>query len=201
MRLKKFAIFFIAIIVFGHYSNAQDCKAEQIFNTLKVECLPTGSHLYCVSLEVSDKTDANGNALRHVWFLGDGNMKPGPKIEHCYSEYGEYDVILVSSRTVGDITFKDTTHYPLNVGEIALIQEIKEDRFQYFFDGSSAFINKDYEIINYYWDFGDGHYGCEMLVSNRYTQAGEYEVRLMVEGRSRSGQKRFICGSKKIQIR
>ena len=201
MMLKKLFVFFSAVLIVYQYSNAQACRAKEVFSQVEINCVPYGSHLYCVQLEVSERFDANGNPLTHIWLLGDGQIKPGPYVEHCYSNYGEYDVRLVSTKIVGNITMSDTTHYPLNVGEVALIQEIKEDRSQYFFDGSGAFINDDYQIMNYYWDFGDGHFACDMLVSNRYTKAGEYEVKLIVEGVSKSGDQKIICGSKKIIIR
>lgn len=180
---------------------SQPCDAELIFGQTNLNCLSAESYLYCISLEVEDKTDANGNTLSHKWLLGDGSMKPGASVEHCYNEYGDYEVKLVSSRKVNGLVYSDTTVYPLSVGEIALIQEIKEDRFEYFFDGSSAFISNEYTILNYYWDFGDGHFGCDMLESNRYTRPGEYEVKLMVKGVSESGEIKTICGSKKISIR
>lgn len=192
---------FLLIILYHFDLKAQNCLSKEMFSQVEVDCVPSDSHLYCVKLEVGDFVDANGYQIRHTWFFGDGQMKPGPFVEHCYSEYGEYDIMLVSKRIVSGIMFSDTTQFPLSVGEVALIQEIKEDRFQYFFDGSGAFINSDYQIINYYWDFGDGHYACEMLVSNRYTQAGEYIVRLMVEGESINGDRKIICGRKTIEIR
>ena len=139
--------------------------------------------------------------MTHLWLLGDGSMKPGNKIEHCYNVYGTYDVQLISTKKVEGIEFVDTTTYALDVGEIALIQEIKEDRFVYFFDGSSSYIGDDCKNLNYYWSFGDGNYACDMLVTNRYTKPGEYEVKLIVEGISDSGEKRQICGIKRITIR
>lgn len=196
-----FTIYLLGNVLYSFTLKAQDCTAQKMFSQVEVDCLPIDNHLYCVKLEVTDFEDASGNPLRHTWVFGDGQLKPGHFVEHCYSDYGEYDILLITQKTVSGVTFSDTTHFPLSVGEVALIQEIKDDRFQYFFDGSGAFINKDYKIINYYWDFGDGHYACGMLVNNRYTQAGEYEVRLIVEGESIDGDRKIICGRKTIGIR
>lgn len=194
-------LFFIGLLAIFFDANAQNCDAETLFNRLSVDCIPTDNYLYCVLFEVDDKTDASGNELRHIWDMGDGKIKPGVSIEHCYNKYGNYNVKLISSKVVNGIVYSDTTIYPIDVGEIALIQEIKEDQFQYFFDGSSAYISEKFTITNYYWDFGDGNYGCEMLESNRYIKPGEYEVKLMVEGVADNGEIKTICGSKKITVR
>lgn len=195
------SFFLIGLKVIFSNANAQSCDAETLFKRINVECIPTDNYLYCVLFKVGDKEDANGNALRHIWDMDDGNIKPGGSIEHCYNKYGNYNVKLISSKVVNGIVYSDTTIYPIDVGEIALIQEIKEDQFQYFFDGSSAYISDKYTITNYYWDFGDGNFGCDMLESNRYIKPGEYEVKLMVEGVAANGQIKTICSSKKITVR
>lgn len=204
--LAKYLQFFISFFcigskIFFFNADAQPCDAETLFRRLSVNCLPTENYLYCVLFEVGDKEDARGNTLRHIWFMGDGNIKPGASVEHCYNKYGNYEVKLVSSKVVDGIVYSDTTVYLLDVGEIALIQEIKEDQFQYFFDGSGAYISEQYTIKNYYWDFGDGNFGCNILERNRYIRPGEYEVKLMVEGVSATGETKTICGSKKITVR
>ncbi|UZR94639.1 PKD domain-containing protein [Chondrinema litorale] len=177
------------------------CKASEVFRSTALNCDLANDRLYCVELQANDREDATGNLVSHLWLLGDGNMKPGNKVEHCYNVYGTYDVQLISTKKVEGIEFKDTTTYVLDVGEIALIQEIKEDRFVYFFDGSSSYIGEEFKVANYYWSFGDGNYACDMLVTNRYTKPGEYEVKLIVEGISGNGEIRQICGIKRITIR
>ena len=177
------------------------CLAYEVFRNTNLICDDTNDRLYCVELQANDKFDAEGNSISHLWLLGDGSMKPGYKIEHCYNVYGEYEIKLSSTKDIQGLDLKDTTIYTLDVGEIALIQDIKEDRFVYFFDGSSSFIGDEYEVINYYWSFGDGNYACDMLVTNRYSKPGDYEVKLIVEAVSNSGEIKQICGIKEIAIR
>ncbi|MBX2844345.1 MAG: PKD domain-containing protein [Flammeovirgaceae bacterium] len=177
------------------------CEADLIFQTNRNECLEHKNEYYCVELSVSEQVDPEGNKITHTWDLGDGNLRYGPKLDHCYDEYGKYPILLISQRKVNGISIVDTTDYNVNIDEIVIIQEIKEDQFQYFFDGSNTFINQDFKIDNYYWSFGDGHYDCQVLTSNRYTQPGEYNVRLIVEGIAENGLKKRICGKKKITIR
>ncbi|MEM1136955.1 MAG: PKD domain-containing protein, partial [Bacteroidota bacterium] len=176
------------------------CIAEEIFKNNNIVCSKATNRLYCVELQVDDVVDGTGNAITHVWWLGDGSMKPGVSIEHCYNIYGKYEVTLVSSKNVKGVVYSDSTTYLLDVGQIALIQEVKQDHFTYFFDASGSFIGDDFNIQNYYWSFGDGNYACDMLVSNTYVKPGDYEVKLIVEGVSSTGETKKICGVKMISI-
>lgn len=177
------------------------CSADQVFQTNNNECLEHKNEYYCVELSVTEQIGPNGNKITHTWNLGDGNLRHGPKLEHCYDEYGEYPILLISQREMNGIPIIDTTEYNVNIDEIVIIQEIKEDQFQYYFDGSNTFINQDFKIDNYYWSFGDGNFDCQVLTSNRYSKPGEYDVRLIVEGIAENGLKKRICGKKKIIIK
>ena len=44
--------------------------------------------------DASSSTDADGEALSFLWDLGDGVTRSGAKVEHAYSEPGEYAVRL-----------------------------------------------------------------------------------------------------------
>jgi parallel beta-helix repeat protein len=46
------------------------------------------------------------------------------------------------------------------------------------FDASAS--TDDGEITNYTWDFGDGTYGYEKIITHIYTEPGEYEIKLTV---------------------
>ena len=178
-----------------------NCNAENVFHENPIECWEHKDEYYCIELSVQEQIDDDGNPIRHIWDLGDGNLKTGSILEHCYDDYGAYDVKLISKREVNGISITDTTDYDVNIDEIVIIQEIKEDKYQYFFDGSNTFINEKFEIENYYWSFGDGNYDCRVLTTNRFTKPGEYNVRLIVEGTSANGLKKRICGKKTITIR
>jgi len=57
--------------------------------------------------------------------------------------------------------------------------EYEADYLTVQFNGSSSF-DRDGEIVNYEWDFGDGNNGSGMTIGHTYDENGEYDVSLTV---------------------
>ncbi|MFT5617940.1 MAG: PKD repeat protein, partial [Arenicella sp.] len=79
----------------------------------------------------------------------------------------------------------------------------KLENKQFYFDASEAFIDNSFQIKKYYWNFGDGNFECrEMnpLVHHQYEKAGNYEIRMIIEGQNGEGKKKWICGMQKVRV-
>jgi PKD repeat protein/DNA-binding MarR family transcriptional regulator len=121
--------------------------------------------------------------LNYQWSFGDSAKGYGRIVQHNYTEKGTYQVELT---VTDDNDEKDSDRISViikNLSPIAIIQSQKlkanEDE-EILFDGSGSY-DPDGDILNYYWDFGDGTDSGEISPGHVFTASGLYQVTLRVE--------------------
>ncbi|MEM7367570.1 MAG: PKD domain-containing protein [Bacteroidota bacterium] len=136
----------------------------------------------CTGLPVSF-TNSSLHAVSYLWDFGDGAASTAANPTHMYTTPGQFDVTLVAINPSGcsdtlvlsslvDIFGPDaqfvadstTGCAPLNVS----------------FTDASTVLPTSANILGWSWDFGDGNTSLAQHPNHTYTQAGSYDVRLVV---------------------
>lgn len=138
-----------------------------------------------IRFDGSRSRHGDNDITRYDWDFGDGRQASGRRIDHTYSNPGDYKVRLRVTDRKG---LQDDTSYTIKihqdpadttppVAEIAAPTNAQTGQ-DVTFDGSrSQSLNP---IVRYEWDFGDGATGRGQKITHRYSQPNLYRVRLTV---------------------
>ncbi|HHH79394.1 MAG TPA: PKD domain-containing protein, partial [Thermoplasmatales archaeon] len=129
----------------------------------------------------STSTDLDGRIVNWTWDMGDGTILYGEKVTHQYMDDGVYTVSL----TVRDDDNATTTA----TKNLLIKNQPPNANFTYepafpstytmiYFNSTSY--DKDGNIVNYTWSFGDGDTAYGENVTHLYTDDGAYNVNLTV---------------------
>jgi len=152
--------------------------------------LIAGKHTYAsgrVRLSGANSYDPDGMITSMKWAMGDGTNLTGEEVRHTYDSPGLYTVKLsVSDNSETDSSTKSTTtevmvnHYPeANIEAPDVVAAGQDVRF----DGTKS-SDKDGEILNYSWDFGDGGKANGAINNHQFSEPGVYQVQLEVRDNS-----------------
>jgi len=122
----------------------------------------------------------------YQWNMGNGDILNGEKVQYAYNEGGgEYKVVLTVFD--GDSSDNDSVVVSLNntipVALLKLPSSTVYANVDLYFDGSASH-DPDGEIVEYYFDFGDGHstgWTISEGSNHTYRESGEYAPRLKVK--------------------
>lgn len=138
----------------------------------------------CVTFNINYFEDENGEDLKYEWVLGDGSIKYGNIIEHCYAKEGKYHVVLNSITKQGirneniksaDIEIKGT------VAGMAII-----DAPDYALVNTEVILNANNsyhtngEISQYLWRFNDEETDSLVHINRTFNKIGNQKIELSV---------------------
>ena len=129
-----------------------------------------------VSVDGSDSSDPDGDALTYSWDFGDGSAAgSGKTADHAFAAAGTYQVTLTVSD--GELT--------ATANESVTVSDIPTASFTATPTGSTVSVDAsassdDGSIVSYAWDFGDGATGTGVTTDHGYTTGGEKTITLMV---------------------
>ena len=137
--------------------------------------------------------DPNGAIIRYDWQFGDGSplgQHAGPIPTHIYTAADVYDVTLTvtdnegaSSTAATQINIGEGTNYPPTANPGGNVEEYLlykgETGESVFFNGSAS-SDSDGEIVDYYWEFGEGGTGSGATFQYTYSAAGSWIANLTV---------------------
>lgn len=140
-----------------------------------------------VIFDASDSADSDGTIASYNWDFGDNQSGSGMIVSHSYGLAGSYTVTLtVTDNDLAASTYsKNITAAPSEPDMHPPIAFFNAQPSQGYvpltvdFDASGS-TDSDGVIINYAWDFGDGHAGTGMETSHQYTSPAIYVVTLTV---------------------
>jgi PKD repeat protein len=136
------------------------------------------------TFNASDSYDLDGTIVSYEWGFGDGIVvtETDPITSHVYDDDGVYTVTLTvtdddgatnsTSITKTILNRLPTASFTQNATTINVGEAIR-------FDASHSF-DPDGDIVEYFWDFGDGTNDTGMTVDHVYTEGGNYTVTLTV---------------------
>ena len=129
--------------------------------------------------------DEDGHIVDYLWDLGDGTYSSQKVVEKQYSPDGPYKVVL---RVTDDDGAQNTyttwvdimAHYPVSDARTNASADVGE-KIKFNAHPSS---DPDGESLDYFWEFGDGDTGDQMVVQKDFLIPGNYIVTLTVTDES-----------------
>ncbi len=136
--------------------------------------------------------DAEGAALRLIWWFSDGAQVEGARVAHSWERPGTYTARLVADDGSGTSCSEgvDEAQVVVNAPPVAMAGDDREalvggvhDALTFDAGGSS---DPDGGRLTYEWDFGDGHRELGAKVRHAFREPGRYVVRLRVRDDSKT---------------
>jgi len=192
----------------GYFSTNRR-KTDDIFSfsSAPVEftsCDSIKENNYCFTLYDEKHKLIDTIAVTYKWDFGDGIIRIGKEVKHCFPGPGKYSVKLsIIDDLTGD-TISNQVEYKVELENIkqAYINSYNigiEDK-SISFTGVTTNL-KGFRITDYLWNFGDGFKPGGPLMSTTFKKKGDYTVQLGLLGEKDSlGIVPKICVMKKIRI-
>lgn len=139
-----------------------------------------------VVMDAAESLDPDGQLSEYRWSLGDGSVKAGSKISHKYTQSGTYPVTLTVIDNTSTLNNSDEASFSIRVNDPPVPDAggdrlVNESVVEFDASGSR---DKDDDIIEYCWDFGDGQTDSGIKVSHVYASPGTYKVTLTIKDAS-----------------
>lgn len=192
----------------GYFSsNRQKDDDIYMFSTTiirKVSCDSLIENNYCFRFTEENAVKFDTMPFRYEWKFGDGEKGIGPVVEHCYIGAGTYLVQLdVVNLITKEVLYNEKTD-TLVVSDIEQPYITGPDRVA---AGKEIILNADstnlpgWNIVQYYWNFGDESSSIGKEVRKTYLKSGTYNIQLIVSTEPEpGGMVREACVSKNIIV-
>jgi outer membrane protein OmpA-like peptidoglycan-associated protein len=142
--------------------------------------------------------------LKYEWNFGKGVRKQGFKVENCFTQPGNYEVVLTITHKLADSVYQTKTVHSFEVNSLEpacflspdLVVKGNNTAFKSVLEGFNQF-----NIENIYWDFGDGYKDKRISSTYIFKETGTRTISLGIEGKKDSyGRIPRKCVSKEINI-
>jgi outer membrane protein OmpA-like peptidoglycan-associated protein len=159
---------------------------------------------YCLTISDTGQIQVDTIRFQYLWDFGDGTKLTGKTVSHCFSGNGKYEINLdLIDKRSGKLFFRKLT-YDLEVFNIdqpfIAAQDVAIAGEPVELNGQKSYC-PGYSITGYFWDFGDGSHGNGENISHKYTEAGEFGIKMGLTLKSQvSGKTIKRVVSKKIII-
>ncbi len=138
------------------------------------------------------------------WDFGDGIIRDGSEVKHCFPGKGRYMVRLsiidqltgkqIAEQTDYEVALEDIEQAYIHSNNVGLVDQ------PVTFNGAKSHL-EGFSITDYIWDFGDGFKQGQPVMSSAFRKSGEYTVKLGLIGAKDSvGKVQKTCVMKKIRI-
>jgi beta propeller repeat protein len=132
-----------------------------------------------IEFDASNSYDSDGDIVSYEWFFADGSFEEGMNPIHSYDVEGKRLVVLIVTDNNGSKsydTIRVIVHNSLPIPETGGDIVTYED-YDLTFDGSGTWdTHPDVDSLTYSWDLGDGTTKPGIIVPNKYTESGTYNV-------------------------
>ena len=122
MRGKKVLLSMCLFSVGAQLMAQRHAGAEELFRGM-TECASTIGGWRCLELDLSaELTEENDTtkSYQYSWNFGDGHRQPGHKIEHCYEDFGSYQISMDLIDTEADVVIRNELSATLDLSPEAL---------------------------------------------------------------------------------
>ena len=166
-------------------TNPSGCRAPNVSRVITIYDSPEAKFSVANACDSSDAvfTDsskiASGSITSYHWNFGDGDSSLNQNPSHIYDSVGTYYITLTLTSDKGCVTTHiDTIEiHPspstaFQVANACLVDEIK-------FTNTTRYSGSD--ALDYEWTFGDGNTSTSENPVHIYSQAGNYNVRLLAK--------------------
>ncbi len=191
------------------YFSSNRLKTDDIFSfsAAPVEftnCDSLKENNYCFTFYDEHQRPSDTVPVVYQWDFGNGILRIGPEVKHCFSGAGQYLVKLSIKDELTGKAIAEQVEYKVNLENLnqAYINSYNigiTDK-SISFDGVITDL-KGTRITDFFWDFGDGFKPGGPVMSTTFKKEGEYTIRLGLFGEKDSiGIIPKICVMKKIKI-
>jgi outer membrane protein OmpA-like peptidoglycan-associated protein len=188
-------------------SNREDRFNIYEFTTLNPQIIHRNQQIenqYCVDFSYDGNITIDKSRMEYKWDFGDGNTAIEKDVKHCYSGPGEYNVKL-------QIIDKNSAKLFFTILE----QTVKLNKIEQAYIESPDFVHAGKEvqlsgldsylpgneIIDYYWDLGDGIRKNGAEISHVFSSSGEKSILMGLTLKSNKTGETFRTGvSKTIHV-
>jgi hypothetical protein len=191
------------------YFSSNRLKTDDIFSFSRVpedfsKCDTQKENNYCFTFYDERHPFIDTLPALYQWDFGNGIIRTGVEVKHCFPGPGNYLVKLTILDEVTGNTIVDQVEYKvqLNNFEQAYIhsENIGIVDQPVTFDASESNL-KDLTITDYFWNFGDGFNPGGPVVKKTFEKNGEYTVKLgLLAADVNSGIIEKSCVIKNIRI-
>lgn len=192
----------------GYFSTNRR-KTDDIFSfsSAPVEftsCDSIKENNYCFTLYDEKHKLIDTIAVTYKWDFGDGIIRIGKEVKHCFPGPGKY---LVKLTLIDELT-GDTIAKQVNYkADLENIEQVYINSYNIgladkpiSFEGLTTDL-KGFRITDYLWNFGDGFKPGGPLMSTTFKKKGEYNIQLGLQAEKDSiGVIPKTCVTKKIRI-
>ena len=179
--------------LFSFENKIVNCDAYSVFKDFPEIKTRNADPKYCINFDRMSLQDTISKGNIYIWLMGDGKKNKGLKFSYCYNKPGLYQARLLIYNPSKKTT--DTTKIIQDIvvpEKDFLKMEYSTKNKSVEFTTTSSFCKKC-DNQNYYWDFGDGSYGCGFAVKHVYKNYGAYNVRLIMKYKKDKTDRSFSC--------
>lgn len=191
-------------------SNRSDGQTDNIYGyqfhyPVFSGCSPVQLPNYCYLFEEKEIEGLDSLPLKYEWSLGDGSVKKGISVQHCYSEPGLYSIYLNIVDTITGLKYSEVASLELEIERRNQPNIDSRDTIragEYF---ELTALDEDlrmFDLEEWYWDMGDGTMRKGKSSGHSYTKPGVYRITLgAISYPSEStGKRSDICVYKEIVV-
>lgn len=175
-----------------------------IIRKLSCDTLEINNYCYQFIEENAIRYDTLPVPFKFRWNFGDGEVSEGVTVEHCYKGPGNYVVRLDVVNLVTNEVEANQKTYDLEITDIEQAYISAPDvagAGQVIRMSADSTNLPGWDIVQYYWNFGDDSIDTGMEVSKAYLRPGMYNIQLIVTAApDTNGVVRETCISKNIRI-
>lgn len=204
MRASRRYNLVVALMILGMSAQAQNHNgAREFFNEIS-DCATSLGGWKCLELDLSSEIVEESDSTKvyeYSWNFGDGTRKQGTKTEHCYEEFGEYqvslDLIDKETSTVIRSELSATVYlYPEIFPSIAVSTENVPPSFMQFTYSAG---DENFLPDHVYWRI-NGDYYEGITITHAFPVAGEYLVEVAVEKDMEFLGVVSACASQRVKV-
>ncbi|MDF1673921.1 MAG: OmpA family protein [Vicingaceae bacterium] len=158
----------------------------------------------CYELFEEATLNADSVSMEYEWDFGDGKKEYGTEVYHCYEKPGFYIIELNIKDPMIDKVFVNQDVYELEIVEVKQPHISCPDSipvntvFKILVEQGKW---EEYEIIDFYIDYGDSFIAKNDLKSHKYDSTGIKEVKVLITGIDKeSGEIKTNCFYKLINV-
>lgn len=125
--------------------------------------------------------DLDGTVDLVRWDMGDGTLLDGPVVTHAYEETGDYLVTMTVTDDEGALAaIQKTVSIVNNPPTAAFVIEDHPGSTRTPIQFTDASFDLDGRIVDWQWDFGDGHGSDQQHPQHAFATLGQHSISLTV---------------------
>lgn len=192
----------------GYFSSNRSGKSDDIYKYHYrypefQGCQESMDPAFCYLIEETEITPVDTLPLVYEWDFGDGTTERGLSNEHCFPDYGTYDVVLNIYDTLTGMHYAQVSAIQVMIERprtphISAPDTVKANESFALSAANSQL--KDFPLDEYYWDLGEGTKYRGTTATHVYSQPGNYQIVLGALSLPQDGQYWKTCSYKNIVV-